>query len=279
MLRRICVSTTTATALILTPTAAATPAGPVHVEQGAKVYFADRGYCTIGFNDPVQRISYTAGHCGGDSTRATVTIDGSGVSGTFYPSSEFGASATGNDWGAIRWDAGVQLGPNTVTGESVADIASLTPEDDLCVLTGGKPLCAPFAGRLKNNVYWQAPVGVRGDSGGPVWAPDKGFVAVYSGASTIYNDSGDTATLNRASKPINGPGVTEQDELNFISAIKPIGGAVTHEAVQPGEGPARVEEGSSLGTPDVIAVVLVVVAVIAGLAPFAAQYARSVGWL
>lgn len=279
MLRRICVSTTTATALILTSTAAAAQAAPVHVEQGAKVYFADRGYCTIGFNDPVQRISYTAGHCGGDGTRATVTVDGVSLSGTFYPSSAFGASATGNDWGAIRWDAGVQLGANTVTGEAVADIASLTPEDNLCVLTGGKPLCAPFASRLKNNVYWQAPVGVRGDSGGPVWAPDKGFVAVYSGASTIYNDSGDTATLNRASKPINGPGVTEQDELNFISAIKPIGGAVTHEAVQPGEGPAREEEGSSLSTPGVMAVVLVVVAVIAGLVPFAVQYARSVGWL
>ena len=275
MLRRICVSTTTATALILTPTAAASG---VHVEQGAKVYFADRGYCTIGFNDPVQRISYTAGHCGGDSTRATITVDGSSVSGTFYPSSEFGASATGNDWGAIRWDDDVQLGPNAVTGDAVADLASLTPGDELCLLSAGVTRCSEFVGQLNNNVYWDEPVGMRGDSGGPVWAPGKGFVAVYSGASTIYNDSGDTATLNRASKPINGPGVTEQDELNFISAIKPIGGAVTHEAAAPGEGSSH-EEGSSLGTPDVIAVVLVVVAVIAGLTPFAAQYARSVGWI
>ena len=279
MLRRICVSTTTATALILTPTATATPAGPVRVEQGAKVYFADRGYCTIGFNDPVQRISYTAGHCGGDGTRATITVDGSSVSGTFYPSSEFGASATGNDWGAIRWDDGVQSGPNTVTGDAIADLGSLTPGDEICLLSAGQTRCSEFVGRLNNNVYWDEPVGMRGDSGGPVWAPGKGFVAVYSGASTIYNDSGDTATLNRASKPINGPGVTEQDELNFISATKPIGGAVTHETVQPGEGPARVEEGSSLSTPGVMAVVLVVVAVIVGLVPFAAQYARSVGWL
>lgn len=269
MLRRICVSTTTATALILTTTAAASG---VQVEQGSKVHFVGSGYCTIGFNDPVQRISYTAGHCGDDGSSATVTVDGVEVSGTFYPSSAFGASATGNDWGAIRWDDDVQLGPNVVTGDVIADLASLTPGDELCLLSAGVTRCSEFVGRLNNNVYWDEPVGMRGDSGGPVWAPGKGFVAVYSGPGTVFNSVGDTATVNRASKPLNGPGVSEQDELNFISAIKPIGGPVTHNATAPGEG-------SSLSTPDVIAVVLVVVAVIAGLAPFAAQYARSVGWI
>lgn len=275
MLRRICVSTTTATALILTPTAAASG---VHVEQGSKVHFVGSGYCTIGFNDPAQAISYTAGHCGDNGSRATVTVGGVEVSGTFYPSSAFGASTTGNDWGAIRWDDGVQLGANTVTGDAIADLGSLTPGDEICLLSAGQTRCSEFVGRLNNNVYWDEPVGMRGDSGGPVWAPGKGFVAVYSGPSTVYNDAGDTATVNRASKPLNGPGVSEQDELNFISAIKPIGGAVTHKAAPPGEG-SSTAEGSSLGTPDVIAVVLVVVAVIAGLTPFAAQYARSVGWI
>lgn len=275
MLRRICLSTTTATALILTPTAAASD---VQVEQGSKVHFAGSGSCTIGFNDPAQAISYTAGHCGDDGSRATVTVGGVEVSGAFYPSSAFGASTTGNDWGAIRWDDDVQLGPNAVTGDAVADLASLTPGDELCLLSAGVTRCSEFVGRLNNNVYWDEPIGTRGDSGGPVWSPGKGFVAVYSGPSTVFNGAGDTATVNRASKPLNGPGVSEQDELNFISAIKPIGGPVTHEAAAPGEGPSTAE-GSSLGTPGVMAVVLVVVAVIAGLAPFAAQYARSVGWI
>lgn len=269
MLRRICLSTITATTLILTPT---TAASGVQVDQGSKVFVAKHGYCTIGYNDPAQALSYIAGHCGDDGSRATVTVGGAQASGTFFPSSAFGASATGNDWGAIRWDDGVQLGPNAVTGDEVADLASLAPGDELCLLSAGETRCSEFVGRLNNNVYWDEPVGVRGDSGGPVWAPGKGFVAVYSGPSTVYNGAGETATVNRASKPLNGPGVSEQDELNFISAIKPIGGPVTHEATAPGEG-------SSLSTPDVMAVVLVVVAVVAGLAPFAAQYARSVGWI
>ena len=66
MLRRIFLSTTTATTLALTPIANAEV--PV-VEQGARVVVVDKGICSIGFNDPNQRISYTAGHCGEHGSR------------------------------------------------------------------------------------------------------------------------------------------------------------------------------------------------------------------
>ncbi|MDK6538397.1 hypothetical protein QP255_23900, partial [Escherichia coli] len=82
--------------------------------------------CSIGFNDPNQRISYTAGHCGEHGSRAAVGQ----ANGTLYPSTEFGRSATGNDWGIIRWDDGVQLGANTITTDAVVDLEDLHPNDE-----------------------------------------------------------------------------------------------------------------------------------------------------
>lgn len=275
MLRRICLSTTTATALALTPIANA--AVPV-VEQGARVVVVDKGMCTIGFNDPDQRISYTAGHCGEHGSRAAVGQ----ASGTFYPSTAFGRSATGNDWGIIRWDDGVQLGANTVTTDAVVDLEDLHPNDEVCLLNAGEKRCGTFVDRLGNNVYFDSELGVKGDSGAPVWAPGRGLVAVYSGVSTVSNGKGESSSLNRASKPVNGPGVTEAQEIELISATKPIGTPVTHDAETPESPATDVAHSGSSASPEAIATIVVAVAVVLGflvpfIGPVLEQFAVSVG--
>lgn len=275
MLRRIFLSTTTATTLALTPIANAEV--PV-VEQGARVVVVDKGICSIGFNDPNQRISYTAGHCGEHGSRAAVGQ----ANGTFYPSTEFGRSATGNDWGIIRWDDGVQLGANTITTDAVVDLEDLHPNDEICLLSRGQQQCGAYTGRVGNNVYWDAGAGVKGDSGAPVWAPGRGMVAVYSGVSTVSNRKSESASLNRASKPLNGPGVTEAQEIELISATKPIGTPVTHDAETPESPATNVAHSGSSASPEAIATIVVAVAVVLGflvpfIGPVLEQFAVSVG--
>lgn len=239
MLQRLCLTTAAALTLTAAPAIAAEtqPAAPTTapqahtaptaptVTQGDTIKVGGANTCTIGFNDPGQHVSYTAAHCGASGARVESDTPGGGrATGVFFPSKHYRKPLSGNDWGVIIWDEAVTVGPNKYSGNTVIDGADLAAGDQLCMygVTSKHPLCGTYVSNLGNNVYWDGPGGRPGDSGGPVWAPGKGFVAIYTGSSEVTNTvTGDRAKLNRGSKPAEGREVTENEERDFIGSRLP----------------------------------------------------------
>lgn len=272
MLRRICLSTSTALALAATPAFAvaapvvndAPPAATPVVNQGDVVDVVGKGRCTIAFNDRGQIVSYTAGHCGEKGDRAIVMGEGFRASGTFHPSSAMNADeGTANDWGVIRWADGVKLGENGITGDEVVAPSLMRSGDPVCVYggTSKKTTCGSFAGAIGNNLYWDGPSGKPGDSGGPVWVEGKGFLSIYTGVSMAVGSKGEEARLNRSSVPANGPQVSPEEEMELLAQAKRITTPVVHETAVPGGTPEKVKDGGSSASPgDVAAIVFIVLA-------------------
>ena len=269
MLRRICLSTSTALALATLPNFAAAAEGaatPV-VGQGDAVDIVGRGMCTIAFNDAAQGVSYTAGHCGKDGDRAIASGPGFRATGTFSPSSAMENDGTGNDWGVIRWADGVMLGPNRYSGDAVVALSTLRSGDPVCVYGAAskQTTCGSFAGAIGNNVYWDGPSGRPGDSGGPVWVEGKGFLSVYTGVSLAVGAKGVEGRLNRSAVPVNGPAVSTEAEMALLAQAKRITAPVVHEAAVPGGAPAPVGGRGSSGSSeadsgDIATVALIVLA-------------------
>lgn len=281
MLRRICLSTSTALALAATPAFAvaapvvndAPPAATPVVNQGDLVDVVGKGRCTIAFNDRGQNVSYTAGHCGEEGDRAIVVGEGFRASGTFHPSSAMNADeGTANDWGVIRWADGVKLGKNGISGDAVVAPSLLRSGDPVCVYGAAskKTTCGSFAGAIGNNLYWDGPSGKPGDSGGPVWVEGKGFLSLYTGVSLAVGSKGEEGRLNRSSVPENGPQVSPEEEMELLAESKRITTPVAHETAEPGGKPEKVKDGGSSdkSAVGITAIVLVALAgVLFALAP------------
>ena len=183
------------------------------VKQGARM-FVDNQHndtltaCTIGYNDPEQRRSYTAGHCAdngdyGWQTGSLVYLaDSKGremstPAGMIYPAAAYYGASNANDWAVIYWFNGVEVGANPYGGEYVP-IQDLEPGETLCyhgyASHGGttEASCGPFVGMIEKTIYFDAPgMPDYGDSGGPVYAPGRGLVGVMSGANALVDESGE----------------------------------------------------------------------------------------
>ena len=164
--------------------------------------------CTIGYNDPEQRRSYTAGHCAdngdyGWQTGSLVYLaDSKGremstPAGMIYPAAAYYGASNANDWAVIYWFNGVEVGANPYGGEYVP-IQDLEPGETLCyhgyASHGGttEAACGPFVGMIEKTIYFDAPgMPDYGDSGGPVYAPGRGLVGVMSGANALVDESGE----------------------------------------------------------------------------------------
>ncbi|WCZ35064.1 MULTISPECIES: chymotrypsin family serine protease [Corynebacterium] len=183
------------------------------VKQGARM-FVDNQHndtltaCTIGYNDPEQRRSYTAGHCADNGDYAWQTgslvylADSKGremstPAGMIYPAAAYYGASNANDWAVIYWFNGVEVGANPYGGEYVP-IQDLEPGETLCyhgyASHGGttEASCGPFVGMIEKTIYFDAPgMPDYGDSGGPVYAPGRGLVGVMSGANALVDESGE----------------------------------------------------------------------------------------
>lgn len=183
------------------------------VKQGARMFVGNLGNdtltaCTIGYNDPEQRRSYTAGHCAdngdyGWQTGSLVYLaDSKGremstPAGMIYPAAAYYGASNANDWAVIYWFNGVEVGANPYGGEYVP-IQDLEPGETLCyhgyASHGGttEAACGPFVGMIEKTIYFDAPgMPDYGDSGGPVYAPGRGLVGVMSGANALVDESGE----------------------------------------------------------------------------------------
>ena len=183
------------------------------VKQGARMFVGNLHNdtltaCTIGFNDPAARRSYTAGHCAdngdyGWQTGSLVYLaDSKGremstPAGMIYPAAAYYGASNANDWAVIYWFNGVEVGANPYGGEYVP-IQDLEPGETLCyhgyASHGGttEASCGPFVGMIEKTIYFDAPgMPDYGDSGGPVYAPGRGLVGVMSGANALVDESGE----------------------------------------------------------------------------------------
>lgn len=183
------------------------------VKQGARMFVDNLGNdnltaCTIGFNDPAARRSYTAGHCAdngdyGWQTGSMVYLaDSKGremttPAGMIYPAAAYYGASNANDWAVIYWFNGVEVEANPFGGEYVP-IEDIEPGEMLCyhgyASHGGtnRATCGPFVGMIEKTIYFDAPgMPGYGDSGGPVYAPGRGLVGVMSGANALVDERGE----------------------------------------------------------------------------------------
>ena len=183
------------------------------VKQGARMFVDNLGNdnltaCTIGFNDPAARRSYTAGHCAdngdyGWQTGSMVYLaddkgrEMSTPAGMIYPAAAYYGASNANDWAVIYWFNGVEVEVNPYGGEYIP-IEDLEPGETLCyhgyASHGGTndAACGPFVGMIEKTIYFDAPgMPDYGDSGGPVYAPGRGLVGVMSGANALVDENGD----------------------------------------------------------------------------------------
>lgn len=167
---------TAAAALFL----AAPAAGAVTVGQGDAVV-VNGSECTVGFNG--ERESFTAAHCGTSGDRVRKVLD----DGTWSPAigtldTSPRSEETTNDWARIRWDAGVELGPNEYTGDAQIPLDDIRRGETVCYYgwATGAATCGTYYARVGNSFLVDVEPGAPGDSGGPMWIPGRGFVGVHS---------------------------------------------------------------------------------------------------
>ena len=213
------------------PSAAGPVAGaaePLVARQGARMFVDNLGgsnitACTIGYNDPTQRRSYTAGHCavpGDHAPRGGSLVylaDDAGrqmttAAGIIYPAAAYYGPTNANDWSVVYWFQNVGVGRNTFGG-TYTSIDAIAPGETLCYHSyapaGQLPraACGPFVGMIEKTIYFDAPgTPAYGDSGGPVYAPGRGLVGVLSGANALVDEAdNEVVSLERASSLQSGP--------------------------------------------------------------------------
>lgn len=191
---------------------------------------SSEGHCTVSYNNPSQRTSFTAAHCG----RAGETVylkDAQGnrvPAGTFHPSSSYDGQLS-NDWALIRWNADVEIGPNEFSGDRFVPLTELRQGAQIC-LRGGKShgmttndfVCTKFSGSVNNTFFFEYANTAEGDSGGTVFVPGVGYVGVFSGETTFYGDSRPSLTLQRAVVPYDGPRVVDDAVIATMNARYPV---------------------------------------------------------
>ncbi|OEY23324.1 hypothetical protein A0K93_03800 [Corynebacterium sp. BCW_4722] len=202
---RASVATLAATAAVLSP-ATASAAAPTQPVQGMTISIGMTSECTLGFNDHARGVSYTAAHCAnGVNNRVrlvnTRTGQKSRTLGTITPSSRYVSSQLGNDWAEIVWDKGVTLGANPYSGDTMLTLDQVKRGEVVCYhgetthRGTNKDSCGSYVGSVEESFVTDIADGLPGDSGGPIWVKDRGFIGVVS-AGTPKTGIGTPPVIN-----------------------------------------------------------------------------------
>lgn len=205
------VATLAATAAVLSP-ATASAAAPTQPVQGMPIEIDDSGACTLGFNDHARGVSYTAAHCAGQPGQRVRLVnprtgESSDPVGTIKPSSSYKSFELGNDWAEIVWDRGVTMGANPYSGDTMLTLDQVKPGEEVCYhgetthKGTNKVTCGSYVDRLEQSFVTNIKDGQPGDSGGPIWVKDRGFIGVVSAGSGSMDGTGTFAFFgNKAVK-------------------------------------------------------------------------------
>lgn len=208
-------------------------AAPVYsVAQGDKAILLPPGSpsgskCTVGFS--TQGRSYVSAHCGKDGYGVYLQLPNgytTGRVGTFHRSPaavvENGA-ANFNDWGVIKWDDSVYVGPNRYSGDPLIDPDTVQSGETVCVYgdTTRRINCGPFVGNLGKTFFVDHTQTNPGDSGGPMWVPGRGLVGLISGPDMAsmqsWNDSWSVNVTRGAYPGVNDRGHNADQRVSLFS--------------------------------------------------------------
>lgn len=200
------------------------------VNQGWK-FNTLRGSCTIGYNDPVNRISYTAAHCGKGVSRVFLN-DASGKrqqwisAGTIEMAPGYDEATSSNDWAIIRWNDNVTINPNTFDRDGIVPLSQVREGQEVCFHghtshgSAGNADCGSLVAKVGNMFFIDTPNGsAKGNSGGPVYLPGGGLVGVLSGSVKVTDKYENSHALVIANVPKDGP-IVSTDAQAFVLSQK-----------------------------------------------------------
>lgn len=216
---------------------AAAPAAPavaqdIVVSQGDEIY-VQKGTspdgqllvssCRIGFMQPDGR-GLTAAHCGPPGA-AVFDPNNPGVQlGTLAVPESYqitdlpeGGQWASNDYGYIDFLPGVVSGGNPITGDQRADTALLNIGDEVCLSAQDGPVCGPMMGIREEQLFFSAQAR-EGDSGGPVYSPQLGFLGVMSvgGIKAMDPVTDEEMSVLIAAMGENGTSVTTPEQATTL---------------------------------------------------------------
>ena len=178
------------------------------LSQGDKVFIDERKTCTVGYIDKEQGLAYLAEHCAVSGETAQVH-DGEGyfigaITSRYDDHNSYGVlhpQKMSEDFNAIKVDTShVFLGDNKYSGDHKVSISDVAQGDEMCMYSRRQESinCGHVSATIGNLIVGDSQTeGERGDSGGPVWIPGKGFIGVYTatlgggmyGFSTSFEES------------------------------------------------------------------------------------------
>lgn len=282
--RRLCATVITAS-LVVSSVGAPEAGAESSIRDGLEVnqgweFGTVLGSCTIGYNDPVKRMSYTAAHCAEGVNRIFLS-DKSGKriqrpihAGTIEMSPEYNPKTDANDWAIIRWKDGVTINPNTFDRDGIVPIKSLREGQEVCFHghtshgSVGSADCGRLIATLGTKIIIETPKGARkGDSGGPVYVPGGGLVGVLSTSYEVDEPNGNTSYIVTANAPKDGRPVTLEEEARIINQYYGTRVRLREHDIEPGSSliEGLADAGSSDAEGAAIALVLTG-ALLAGLA-------------
>lgn len=233
--------------------------------------------CTIAFNDPARHVSFTSAHCG--ETGDTVYLPDAGgtyrAAGKLVRSRAYNEQELSNDWATIQWSNVVEVKGNEFSGGTVVPPEQLNKGDELCLrgnrTHGSTPdavSCGTYAGAVNNMLFIDGAHGQKGDSGGVVFAPGRGFVGIYSGFNAFELEDGRTIRLERVTVARDGEVTTREQQWDFAREYfdQRVGTMLIDDT--PSQTP---KPPSSLSPGAIVGIVLAVLAVVVPIAVFVLQ--------
>ena len=161
------------------------------VSQGDKIFIGEHRSCTVGYIDKENNLAYTAEHCSFAKEKAQVH-DSRGyyvgtISSRYKDDKSYGPfrpQNIGEDFTVIEIDPTYSfLGENTYSKDKKIPVSDISRGDKMCMYSRieEKINCGHVIATLGSTIVGSPHTnGKKGDSGGPVWIPGKGFIGVYT---------------------------------------------------------------------------------------------------
>lgn len=221
-------SLTTACAMffasLVSPHVAYAQENPSHasISQGDEVYIKqNNSKCTIGYVDKKNHKAYFADHCvKAHLNNEIYDKNGQRIGEAYgrFSDRKMGIPKSRNDVAYINLYDDVETGENSYSGDNRVSTADITPGEKLCMFS--RKFNSVHCGKVKSVdgtlvVGDEHVNGIGGDSGGPAWIPDKGFVGVYTliiGGNHFYT-SIDDKNCAEGDDSINEDGTVDESKM------------------------------------------------------------------
>ncbi|OEY23317.1 hypothetical protein A0K93_03765 [Corynebacterium sp. BCW_4722] len=155
------------------------------VNQGDRVYTLtsfSRGACTVGYVDKHRNRAIFSGHCTLYPGQKVTDVHGRYIGNVASLAVSPGPKVQ-NDYAYIQLTVG-RAGENKFSGDAMVAPHAVRPGEKVCTVgaTTQRVMCAPLHSVRGHKIVVNGLTATRkGDSGGPMWIPGRGLVAVNSG--------------------------------------------------------------------------------------------------